>query len=259
MIKYKPFHFETFKKIWHTDVSQEDAEEICSLITNNPLLHETLLLQGSALAILNIETMHYSCILGNPEKVAGFEIENYLEQGVKFFLSQIPLADYSALEKMLAMMNNYYLHLSNEQAHNFKAIFDFKVRRSDNTLSRICQENLCLKRGKNGSILLLFALVSDVTNLKKDGKQHFYLTNGEEQLLYMVDNEYDEMQPIEPLSKRELEIAKLMGQNLTSEQIGDKLCISPNTVNTHRRKILRKVGMSDTLELINFLRVFRLI
>lgn len=259
MINYKPFHFESFKKIWHTEVTAEDADEISTLITQNPLLHETLLLQGSALAILNIETMHYSCILGNPEKVGGFEIENYLEQGVKFFLSQVPLADYSALEKMLAMMNDYYINLSDEQAQKFKAIFDFKVRRSDNTLSRICQENLCLKRGKNGSILLLFALVSDITNLKKDGKQHFYLSNGKEHLLYMIDNKDDKMQPIEPLSKRELEIAKLLGQNLTSEQIGEKLFISPNTVNTHRRKMLKKIGMSDTLELVNFLRVFRFI
>jgi DNA-binding CsgD family transcriptional regulator len=156
-------------------------------------------------------------------------------------------------------MNDYYINLSEEQAQNFKAIFDFKVRRSDNTLSRICQENLCLKRGKNGSILLLFALVSDITNLKKDGKQHFYLSNGKEHLLYMVDNKDDKMQQIEPLSKRELEIAKLMGQNLTSEQIGEKLFISPNTVNTHRRKMLKKLGMSDTLELVNFLRVFRFI
>lgn len=259
MINYTSFCFESFKKIWHTEVSDAEVDEISSLITNNPLLHETLLLQGCALAILNIETMHYSCILGNPEKVAGFEIENYLEQGVKFFLSQIPLADYSALEKMLAMMNDYFLDLSEDESKRFRAIFDFKVKRSDDTLSRICQENLCLKRGKNGSILLLFALVSDITNLKKDGIQHLFLSNGKEELLYKIDNEDDKVKKVETLTKRELEIAKLVGQNLTSEQIGEKLFISPHTVNTHRRKMLNKMGMSDTLELVNFLRIFRFI
>jgi len=51
-------------------------------------------------------------------------------------------------------------------------------------------------------------------------------------------------------SSREIEIIKLIAVGEGSEQIADKLSISVNTVNTHRRNILKKTKSSTTHELI---------
>jgi DNA-binding CsgD family transcriptional regulator len=51
------------------------------------------------------------------------------------------------------------------------------------------------------------------------------------------------------LSIRELEIVRLLAEGLASKQIADTLCISPNTVHTHRRNLLRKTGSKNMLEL----------
>ncbi len=51
-------------------------------------------------------------------------------------------------------------------------------------------------------------------------------------------------------SKREMEIIKLIGKSYNSDQIAEKLFLSPHTVNTHRRNILNKTGMSHMSELI---------
>lgn len=51
-------------------------------------------------------------------------------------------------------------------------------------------------------------------------------------------------------SKREMEILRLIAQRLESDQIAEKLFLSVNTVNTHRRNILRKAGKSSTHELV---------
>jgi DNA-binding NarL/FixJ family response regulator len=67
------------------------------------------------------------------------------------------------------------------------------------------------------------------------------------------------MYPLESLSQRELEIAQLMGQGYLSKEISDKLFIANNTVNTHRQNMLRKTNFYDANELINFLRVYRII
>jgi DNA-binding CsgD family transcriptional regulator len=53
-----------------------------------------------------------------------------------------------------------------------------------------------------------------------------------------------------PLSNREFEIVKLIGEGLNSTQIADKLFLSVNTVNTHRRNILEKTGKASISELI---------
>ncbi len=53
------------------------------------------------------------------------------------------------------------------------------------------------------------------------------------------------------LSKRELEILKLVIKGKTSEEIGDILFISPLTVSTHRRNILKKTKVKSNIELLS--------
>lgn len=49
---------------------------------------------------------------------------------------------------------------------------------------------------------------------------------------------------------REYEILTLLRNGLDSQRIGEKLFISPHTVDTHRRNILKKTGHHSTAELI---------
>jgi len=52
------------------------------------------------------------------------------------------------------------------------------------------------------------------------------------------------------LTKRELEILRLIGQALSNKQIGKVLFISDQTVSVHRKNIMRKLGVSNTAGLI---------
>lgn len=54
------------------------------------------------------------------------------------------------------------------------------------------------------------------------------------------------------LTKREVEIIRMVGSELTSKEIGNELCISELTVNTHRKNILRKLECKNTAGLLNF-------
>jgi two-component system response regulator NreC len=55
-----------------------------------------------------------------------------------------------------------------------------------------------------------------------------------------------------PLSKRELEIVKLVGQGKTSQEIADALYIGKTTVDTHRKNILRKLNLQGKTELLRY-------
>jgi DNA-binding NarL/FixJ family response regulator len=59
--------------------------------------------------------------------------------------------------------------------------------------------------------------------------------------------------PKEPevkLTSREIEITKLISEGLTSQEIADKLFISPRTVETHRANLMKKVGVKNSIELV---------
>jgi DNA-binding NarL/FixJ family response regulator len=57
---------------------------------------------------------------------------------------------------------------------------------------------------------------------------------------------------IEKLTKRELEIIKLIALQMNSSQISEKLFLSYYTVKTHRKNILQKLELKNTAGLIEF-------
>ena len=53
-----------------------------------------------------------------------------------------------------------------------------------------------------------------------------------------------------PLTPREKEILALIASGLTNRQIADRLCISHKTVDTHRTRLMRKLDLHSTAELV---------
>lgn len=54
------------------------------------------------------------------------------------------------------------------------------------------------------------------------------------------------------LSEREKEIVSLLSEGLSFKEIGDKLFISPRTVENHKTNILEKLGLKNTIELVKY-------
>ncbi|KGO93043.1 response regulator transcription factor [Flavobacterium subsaxonicum] len=55
-----------------------------------------------------------------------------------------------------------------------------------------------------------------------------------------------------PLSRREQEIVKLVGEGKTSQEIADHLFIGKTTVDTHRKNILKKLNLQGKSELLRY-------
>lgn len=52
------------------------------------------------------------------------------------------------------------------------------------------------------------------------------------------------------LTKREIEIVRLIADGLTSQQMADRLFISPRTVETHRANLMKKMSVKNAIELV---------
>jgi DNA-binding NarL/FixJ family response regulator len=58
--------------------------------------------------------------------------------------------------------------------------------------------------------------------------------------------------PIGALSARERDVFRLLVRGMTTRQIAGELCISGKTVDTHRERILKKLGVHSAVELVRF-------
>lgn len=56
------------------------------------------------------------------------------------------------------------------------------------------------------------------------------------------------------LTVREMQIAKMVTQGISSESIAQQLNLSLHTVNSHRKNILRKLNAKNPIDLMNYLR-----
>lgn len=66
------------------------------------------------------------------------------------------------------------------------------------------------------------------------------------------DAEGDDSAGLKDLSSREQEVLALTAEGFSSREIGQKLFISPKTVDTYRSRIMDKLGLSHRSELVRF-------
>ncbi|MGB6019778.1 MAG: response regulator transcription factor [Sulfurimonadaceae bacterium] len=73
-----------------------------------------------------------------------------------------------------------------------------------------------------------------------------------ENLAYGFSLEKSSKNPVELLSKREFEILALIASGQAYKEIASKLNLSPKTVSTYRTRILEKLNLSNTSQLLRF-------
>lgn len=61
------------------------------------------------------------------------------------------------------------------------------------------------------------------------------------------------------LTEREIEVLKMIAEEMTNQEVADKLFISPKTVETHRKNLMKKIGVNNTLGIYKFAAKHKLI
>ena len=110
-----------------------------------------------------------------------------------------------------------------------------------------------IEAGVNGYILkntgtseLLFAIEKIVSG------QHFFSNDVTVEMLKSITHPKSAQNEPISLTPRELEIVRLIADELNNAQIGEKLFISERTVETHRKNIFRKTNTKSVAGLIKF-------
>lgn len=117
-----------------------------------------------------------------------------------------------------------------------------------------------LNAGASGYLLKNVGKEEFITAINKiyKGENYFSLEVATKMMTKFMSSKFNDEQENDAedndlqLTKREIEVIKLIAEGLTSQDIADKLFISPRTVDTHRRNLLQKLNVKNTAELIKF-------
>jgi two-component system response regulator NreC len=69
---------------------------------------------------------------------------------------------------------------------------------------------------------------------------------------YLIRSKESKLDPYDMLTSREREVLILAAQGMTGTQTAERLCISPRTVESHRSRLMQKLGLRNRAELIHY-------
>lgn len=128
----------------------------------------------------------------------------------------------------------------------------FRTKNSNGTYSDLMYQPYLFFSNVVLETVYALMVLTDITGLGYRRSAYHYYTGSDPSVFRFPDQELLNIGRL--FSDRELEIIRYIAAGLNSRQIADKIFLSVNTVNTHRRNILRKTAKANTADLITDLR-----
>ncbi len=128
-------------------------------------------------------------------------------------------------------------------------VVNYRIKHKAGHYIHILRNGYCSNMDTNNKMTHNTSMCMIINDFKSDNKQSMVVKQGNKVFAELHSDNQDSIN-WQILSKREREIAELLCNNKTSEQISHLLFISKHTVDTHRRKILQKLNIKNTTELL---------
>jgi DNA-binding CsgD family transcriptional regulator len=192
--------------------------------------------------------------IANTEVALGIPTEAFMQKGFSQFLdSMTPEKDnVSAIPTLFKFMIDSIREAPQEMKRNFVAYgYGMKHFRPSGKPFHTMVQIFGLEYNEKGYPTLCFIVDQDIEHLIKN-TDHYWgrlsFNNGEFVTTFSSKEMVLKKQDI--LSIREVEVLKMLLRGYESKQIGEKLFISSNTVDNHRKNMIRKLDARDTTALV---------
>ncbi|HVG40426.1 MAG TPA: helix-turn-helix transcriptional regulator [Chitinophagaceae bacterium] len=139
----------------------------------------------------------------------------------------------------------------------FSFSFNYRTTANDKKWLTMLQKTTYLTASNNEIPIAAISFILDISHYKEDSRMIYTIEKIDRDFNVLPNKPlfkavYYPDEEINVLSKREVEVLKLIYEGLSSKKIADKLYISINTVNNHRKNMLGKTNAGNTSELLHY-------
>ncbi|MGD9493236.1 MAG: LuxR C-terminal-related transcriptional regulator [Bacteroidales bacterium] len=133
-----------------------------------------------------------------------------------------------------------------------KLVAEYRIRNRQHEYIRVVEQFQAIELDKRGNVWLALCFMDISPNQELNEPFRCKAMNFSTEEMMDWETEKKAINPAneETLSPRESEILHLIASGMMSKEIADKLFISVHTVNTHRQRILEKLGADNSREAI---------
>ncbi|WP_075343935.1 response regulator transcription factor [Tenacibaculum agarivorans] len=214
-----------------------------------PTLNKLAEIGNSVISVFDLYKKQHVFNSFNIGELLGYNSKDIQSIGEDFLDSKIHPTDYVMLMKNGIRLLKLFKNIPIDEKTNYKLISEFRVLNANNSYVRVIEQQQALKITSNGSIWLALSILDISPNQKNNNESIVseLLNFKTGQTIPFID--HTETSAL--LTQRELEILKFVKNGLLSKEISNKLSISIHTVNTHRQRVLEKLGANNSIEAVN--------
>jgi DNA-binding CsgD family transcriptional regulator len=195
----------------------------------------------------------------NAGVLGGYDPKYFLaEPGMDFSFGNIHPEQRSAALLIQLKIISYCIEHPTSSINNVVSYMTFLYKKKNGDYIQFLQKCMAVETDEAGHPLLYLRYGYDISHLVKPSVG-LIINTPDETLIWTYDAHNKRLIQINLLSAQEKKILGFLAEGKHSKQIAEELLISPHTIDTHRRNLLKKTHCIDTTALITFSKMTGLI
>jgi DNA-binding CsgD family transcriptional regulator len=203
--------------------------------------------------VTNTSMGTFEFVSKNFEYALGLDREKMLTEGVPYWLSHIHPEDLPVWIGLMGDLMNYTMaEIRREDRMRVQYQWNFRVRTDSGLFANLVEQQVPLFLDELGKPIIGIGHLSVLGfNDPMPIRSAVRIMNEKQQYETLRVRSYGAQKALsDGLSERERDVIRLLALGNTSKEIAEKLFLSPHTVDTHRRRILKKLNCSSTAQAV---------
>ena len=201
--------------------------------------------------VFNFTTYKMEFVSDSTQAVLGIKPKDFTLEKIFDIFHPKDLADLHRKER--ASVNFKMRKLEINDITKYKTVYLMRFILDNGEHKTILHQSKAINVSKDGKVQQVIGIHTDVTHLDLpiDNKVSFIGHRAPSYIYNDLKDCYDLINTIEiDFSKREKDILKTISKGYSTKEIASTLNLSPHTINTHKRNILKKSNCKNTAQLV---------
>lgn len=241
MVIKNEFHFEELKRLLNLGKDLK-GDECHRFLFASDFIDQLSIFGSFYFSFIDLCKMTYQYVSPSVKIVTGYSASEFMKKGVNFNFA-IYHHDLLMTQRAIHIeLFDFIKSVAKKERVDYKYSYNFMVKHANGKYIKLLQHSRIVEFDKAGNPLLMLAICHEISDFSKENKQTLVISKlkkGKE-IIVLKKDFFPEFEN-GVLTRKEIEVWKLISDGLSSKEIASQLNIKLNTVFTHRKKIHKKL------------------